>query len=368
MSKGNKGTVIVTGAGGFVGKNMIKILQDEGFHVIGLDINEAEIEKCKKLGAEMYKCDLVKDDLVPIFKKGDYLIHVAALFKFKSPPELFQLLNVDLVRIVMEAAKQANFKHIIHVSSVATFGLPEKLPARELDVQNPDNLYGRTKLMGEKVAIEYMKQGLPISIVRPSLMYGEENRYGFALFFNMAAFSKYFLKSPLNLILLFPLAIVFRGGNFAHFLHVEDLCGASSFIMQRDDAIGEIYNVADDQPVNTIALFNLFMKYERVKFRWRLIPPAKLLRKNFSKLFSDPTTALLERLLKPAWALHGWHMKYKYKEIPVEISKDWLEYFTGDFIWSNKKLKKLGYKLKHPKITRGILENLIWYKKNKWLP
>ena len=66
--------------------------------------------------------------------------------------------------------------------------------------------------------------------------------------------------------------------------------------------------------------------------------------------------------------IYGWHMKYNPEEIPLEISKEWLGYFKSNFIWDISKLKKLGFKHKYPHMKKGVIENVIWYKKKKWLP
>ena len=60
-------------------------------------------------------------------------------------------------------------------------------------------------------------------------------------------------------------------------------------------------------------------------------------------------------------------MKYDPTNIDLEISNDWLGYFQSNYIWDVRKLMKLGFKQKWS-LRKGILANLIWYKKNGWLP
>ncbi|MHA1439895.1 MAG: NAD-dependent epimerase/dehydratase family protein [Promethearchaeota archaeon] len=378
MSK-NKETVILTGAAGFVGINMTKVLIEEGYNVIGLDINDNGLNIIKECGAEVKKCDMLKEDLVSIFREGDYLIHIAGLFKFNAPAKQLFLINADLTKIVMEAATKVNFKHIIHFSTVGTYGTPAKNrntspvydyePYKETDPQKPDNTYGISKYKGELIAWKYFhKYNLPLSIVRPSLIYGPNNRYGMAFFFQLGSYCRNLFKGPAKHLLLFPLALLFRGGTRAHFVHVEDLCRACALILRKEETIGEAYNIGDAHPISTIELFNLMLRPFRIKMPWRFVPLSRLLIKNYNKIFNDVVTKILEKVLTFCFKIYGWYMNYNPKEIPLEISKDWIGYFQSNYIWSIKKLQELGFKHKYPKLKKGILENAIWYKKNKWIP
>jgi len=379
MSK-KKETVILTGAAGFVGINMTKHLIDEGYHVIGLDINDEGLKIIEEIGAEALKCDMLKEDLVPIFKRGDYLIHIAGLFKFDAPANALFLINVKLSKVVMEAAnKVGNFKHILYFSSVGTYGTPAKnrksrkphldvKPYKESDPLIPDNTYGLSKYLGEKFAWRYHKKGLPISIIRPSLIYGPYNRYGMALFHQLGSYCKNLMTGPTKYVLLFPMALPCRGGTYAHFVHVEDLCRACSLIMTREDTIGEAYTIGDMQPADTITFFNLMLSPFRVKINWKLIPLSRFVIKNFNKFFNKYITKLLERVLSFCFKIYGWRMNYNPDEIPLEISSDWLGYFSSNFLWDISKLLALGFKHKYPTLKRGVLEACIWYKKHKWLP
>ena len=104
MSGGNKGIVILTGAGGFVGINMTKVMIDEGFRVIGLDINDFGLKIIEEMGAEAIKIDMLKEDLVPIFQRAEkesngnlYMVHIAGLFKFDAPAEALFKIRISYI-------------------------------------------------------------------------------------------------------------------------------------------------------------------------------------------------------------------------------------------------------------------------------
>jgi len=378
MSSSKKETVIITGAAGFYGINMTKLLVENGYKVIGLDINDGGLRLIEECGANARKCDLFKENLTEIFKEGDYLINIVGLFKFDAPTMPLFHINAKLVKIVMEAALKANsFKKIIHVSTVGTYGTPAKnrnsspyadlVPYSENDPQIPDNIYSVTKYMGEKIAWRYHEKGLPIAIVRPSLIYGPENRYGIGMFLQLGSYCRNIMKGPLKYLLLAPLALPCRGGTLATFIHVEDLCRATLLIMEKDETTGEAYTVGDPHPVNTIAFMDLMLRPFRLNINWRIIPLSRFLIKRYDLIFNRYTTILLEKLLNFFFKVYGWHMNYNPEEIPISIAREWIGYFKSNYYWDVRKLLKLGFRPKW-NLRRGVLANTIWYKKHKWLP
>ena len=380
-------SVILTGAAGFVGKNMTKEFLSQGYHVVALDVNSDELKKLEALegSLELIQIDMLKENLIPLFEtvvnesEEAYMCNIAGLFKFDAPVMPLFLINTRLTKNVLCAAHQVGgWKHIIHFSTVGTYGTPAKNrntscyldlePYKECDPQIPDNTYGVSKFMGEKCAWRYYERGLPLTVVRPSLIYGPENRYGMGLFFQLASFCRNLLKGPLKYVILLPLALPCRGGTFAHFIHVDDISRACAHIFTKSEAIGEAYTLGDDNPLNTVAFFNLMLHCERIKFNWLLVPLSRFLIKNYDKVFNKFVTKLLEKLLTFLFKIYGWHMEYRPEEIPLEISKDWIGYFQSNYIWDISKLKALGFKHKYPSLREGVIENVIWYKRHRWLP
>jgi nucleoside-diphosphate-sugar epimerase len=387
MNKKYEKSVIITGAGGFLGKNIIKKFSERDYHIIALDINQNELEKIKKRDkkVETIHIDLLNGDLVPIFSriiqecKEAYMIHLAGLFRFDAPTEQLFLINVALTHHVLDAAlKVSNWKHIIHISTVSTYGIPYKnrhsnpysdlKPYQENEKQKPDSTYGLTKYKGEQYAWESYKSGLPITILRPTLIYGPENQYGLAIFFQIASICKNLFSGFLKYLLLSLLAIPCRGGTFSHFVHVEDIARACALILEKNETVGEAYNIADQDPIDSVDFFNLMMHSERISFHWAFIPLSKFLISRFDKIFNRQISELVGKVLTFLFKLYGLCMHYECEKIPVKISKEWFAYFQSNYIWDIRKLLNLGFKHKHPKFHEGAVENVIWYKKHHWIP
>ena len=168
------GRTLVTGASGFVGRNLVAHLLDEGFevrtfgrrpltgpdaarvdHVIG-DVRDAE-----RVAAAMHGVEVV--------------FHVAARITLLSEdPEAWSI-NVDGPRIVAEAARCAGVRRFVHCSSVHAFDLArarghvdERCPRSGAD--RP--LYDRTKAAGEEAVRRSIAEGLDATIINPTGIIG----------------------------------------------------------------------------------------------------------------------------------------------------------------------------------------------------
>ncbi|MGV9199606.1 MAG: NAD-dependent epimerase/dehydratase family protein [Promethearchaeia archaeon] len=388
MNKKYKKSVIITGAGGFLGKNIINEFLDRDFHIVALDINEEELQKiAAKDGGkiEIIKIDLLRDDLVPLFSRlvedceEAYMIHLAGLFKFSAPSKTLFQINVALTKNVLSAAAKVNhWNHIIHISTVSTYGTPcenrnsnpysDLIPYKEHEPQNPNSAYGVTKLMGEKYAWKYYEKGLPITVFRPTLIYGPENQYGLAIFFQIASICRNLFSGFLKYLLLSLLAIPCKGGTYSHFVHVEDIARACTLILQKDESIGESYNIADQEPINSLDFFNLMMRCEKLSFNWTIIPLSKFLIQRFDKIFTKQISNLVGVILSFLFKLYGLCMGYNYEKIPVNLSREWFSYFQSNYIWDIQKLQNLGFEYKYPEFKKGVIKNVLWYKKHNWLP
>ena len=169
---------LVTGATGFVGSSVVRVLLQAGCRVRVLVRHGANEQVIRGLDLQKAFGDLRDPGSLRQAVQGcDHVYHVAASYKYwtRSPSDIYAT-NVDGTRNMLEAALRANVQRFVYTSSVATLGLPKDgTPGTE---ETPSSLadmisdYKRSKFMAEEVAREYASLGLPVIIVNPSTPVG----------------------------------------------------------------------------------------------------------------------------------------------------------------------------------------------------
>jgi dihydroflavonol-4-reductase len=166
--------VLVTGATGFVGANVARLLVAEGHGVKVLARPASSLRALEGCAAEVERGDIREADSVARAIRGcTQVFHVAADYRLwaKDPGEIYRN-NVDGTRTVLEVCAHASVERVVYTSSVGTLGLPrdggpgtETTPVSLSDMIGP---YKRSKFLAERVAEEYAARGLPVVIVNPS--------------------------------------------------------------------------------------------------------------------------------------------------------------------------------------------------------
>ncbi|MBI4042007.1 MAG: NAD-dependent epimerase/dehydratase family protein, partial [Deltaproteobacteria bacterium] len=115
-----KKTLAITGAGGFIGLRMVQRAQDLGMEVRGLELSPENAERARQNGAKVIVGDICDSGAVKALCQGaDILFHTAAIKKETGKWDLFYRVNVEGCHIVARAAREAQVKRFIHLSSVA---------------------------------------------------------------------------------------------------------------------------------------------------------------------------------------------------------------------------------------------------------
>ncbi len=169
----------VTGGTGFIGGAVVRHLLNAGHGVRALVRPGSDTRQLEDLRIERVTGDLSDTDSLRRGADGcDWVFHVAALYSFWGHTWTdFSETNVEGTRHVLEAARDAGATRIVHTSSIAALGTnPDRTPATEdvpTSLEDKIGHYQRSKYLGEQVALEYARQGLPVVIVNPSTPVGE---------------------------------------------------------------------------------------------------------------------------------------------------------------------------------------------------
>jgi len=177
--------VLLTGGSGFVGSYVAEQLSALGHTVRALVRPRSDSKLLKTLQKIEFAAGAVEDraSLDSAVRGVDAVVHVAGLVKARSPGEFFQV-NTEGTRNLLAAAEaHANgLKRFVYVSSLSAIGpsadgkpVPDDAPPR------PVTRYGQSKLAAEQ-AVLAAKDRLPVTVIRPPLIYGPRDRETLAFF------------------------------------------------------------------------------------------------------------------------------------------------------------------------------------------
>jgi dihydroflavonol-4-reductase len=166
--------VLVTGATGFVGANVARLLVAEGHRVRVLARPTSSLKAVEGRPVEVVRGDIVDLPSVTAAIEGcAQVFHSAADYRLwaKDPAEIYRN-NVDGTRTVLEACTRARVQRVVYTSSVGTLGLPRNggvgTETTPVALGNMVGHYKRSKFLAERVADEYAARGLPVVIVNPT--------------------------------------------------------------------------------------------------------------------------------------------------------------------------------------------------------
>ncbi len=204
-------TVLVTGSTGFLGRRVVQKLLDHNYEVRCLVRTPGKERIFEQGSVDVYYGDTGDPDALSSACQGvDQVVHLVAVIRETGQ---FTYDNVNRVGTenVVEAAKSAGgISQFIHISAVGA-------------VNDPDLPYLKSKWLGEQSVIN---SGLPHTIIRPSLIFGQGDE---------------FINSLAAVVRLFPAVPVIAGGrNRLQPIWVEDLAQCIALSLSRHDLHGHI--------------------------------------------------------------------------------------------------------------------------------
>ena len=169
--------VLVTGATGFIGGNLVRTLVDRGYDVRALVRRNSNTLALENLGVEEALGDLRdRESIAKALKGCQGVFHCAAMYTFwsRDPSEVYRV-NVEGTKIIFEEAERAGVERAVYTSTVSTIGLPKKGLGTEDTQLRPQDLVGhykKSKYLGEQEALAAASNGLPVVVVNPAAPIG----------------------------------------------------------------------------------------------------------------------------------------------------------------------------------------------------
>ena len=168
---------LVTGATGFIGGNLVRELLKQGFRVRALARKDSSRRNITDLEIDVAIGDLRdRTSLDRALEGCDVLFHVAAAYTFWTPdPTAIYETNVGGTENILAAARNAGIQKIVYTSTESTIGIEGHNVGSEETEATLDSLsghYKKSKLLAERLALEMCQEGLPLTVVNPTMPVG----------------------------------------------------------------------------------------------------------------------------------------------------------------------------------------------------
>lgn len=319
--------ILVTGATGFLGRNLCRHLAAQGYALRALVRPTSDTALLRQLGVELAPGDVTDAASVRAAARGcRFVVHTAAYFRLWGPPEPFIRTNIHGTQNVLRAALSAGVEKFIHISTIIVVGpQPAHAVITEATPCTPyrsDN-YAKTKTIGEKLALEFSGRGLPVVVLRLGALYGPYGHYAF----NRLFFEEFLHNWRVQ---------VHRGRHLIFPCYVGDAASGIELALHHGRA-GEIYNLSAESITHREA--NRIISQLSGRSSWRINVPAGL---------------MLQFVKFLEWLARYTHREPFYPEnLKPYVFNDWL-------VDSGKARRELGFA--PLTFAEGAQRTLNWYK------
>jgi len=175
--------VLVTGASGFIGSHLVEALIARGDEVATLVRKTSRIDQLQSLGVELAYGDVTDLESLRAAVGGKSIVyHLAGLTRALRARQFYEVNEQGVRNVAQACAERPDPPVLVVVSSLAAAGpSPRGRLRMESDPSGPVSHYGRSKRAGEKWA-EKLADRVPITVVRPPIVFGEADTATFQMF------------------------------------------------------------------------------------------------------------------------------------------------------------------------------------------
>ena len=250
--------VLVTGASGMVGRNLVSYLEQKGVDTIPTDLSGWDVS------GNLLDRDFVFGKLASL--NFDAIIHMAAITEIKKTvedPKLCFEVNCFGSLNMLELAHQKKVSRILVTSSANVYGAPKVNPVTEETAFDPRVPYDYSKVILENMAMSFFKtKGVPVSLTRSWLLFGEHDQPSRATI----RFIRACLKDA-------PMTLFNGGKDTTSPTHAVNFAKLALAILQNEKSVGRSYNFGGEGPVTIRELAEKIKELTGSKSQLTLAPP-----------------------------------------------------------------------------------------------
>jgi 2-alkyl-3-oxoalkanoate reductase len=230
-------TVLVTGAAGFLGSQVVRMLAEAGECPRVLVLPGDSVMALEGCDYELHPGDLAdRTSLVPALSGVDRVLNCAARTGPWGRDDEYERTNVLGLETLVREALDAGVRRVVHVSSITVHGNDVRGTADEsAPLREEPNPYSRTKVAGERLLQRMVRdEGAPVTVVRPGWIYGPGDRASFGRLAERVADGR--------------MVVVGRGDNHLPLIYVRD-AARGVLLASEVEQPGATYLLVNDEPV-----------------------------------------------------------------------------------------------------------------------
>ena len=215
--------ILVTGAGGFIGGWVTDTLHLTGRAQVRAGVRSwSGAARPGRLPVEIVRCDVLDSAEVSQAVEGaDAVVHCAA-----GPGPVITRGTGN----ILEASLRAGVKRVVHLSTIDVYGGAEGRVDESTPLKHTDNAYGNAKIDAEGLCAEFGRKGLPVVILRPTIVYGPYCKLWIAKFAERLQSGHWGTFDGL-------------GEGLCNLVYVRDLVEAIFLALDSDAAVGQAFNI-----------------------------------------------------------------------------------------------------------------------------
>ncbi len=325
---------LITGATGFVGGHIAEAFVQRGWPVSAIVRGSSDTALLEKLKVQLHRGELSDPKFVAeALADIDVVVHTAAKVGDWGPVDDYRAVNVEQLRVLLDACKGQALSRFIHVSSLGVYegrhhyGSDESVPPPH---QHADG-YTQTKVESEQLALKYYQDfGVPVVVLRPGFVYGPRDR----------------TVLPRIIENLRGHRIRYPGGGQAamNTIFVRNFVQAVFLALDNPQAVGQVYNLTDGEFVSKRRFIETICDALNLD-KPTAKPPLWL---------AKIATWVSEKKARCAW-----------RQAAPNLTFAKLKFIGYNLDFSIEKAKReLGYQPRHD-FTEGMAETMAYYKQTQ---